>query len=173
MKDMQNKDINEEVGDKISPKVTQIYEIGYLLVPTIEEERIPEAYGNLKETVTSFGGELISDEMPKSIGLAYSMLKVISNVRHKFNTAYFGWVKFEMSTEKVTELKKKLDLDTNVIRFLIVKTVRENTMATKRYVNRDFTRRRPSITKKEGENEAPVEINKEEIDKEIDALAAV
>ena len=54
-----------------------------------------------KELVSSFGGEIISDEMPKMTGLAYSISKVISNVRSKFNTAYFGWIKFTICGESL------------------------------------------------------------------------
>jgi hypothetical protein len=98
-------------------------------------------------------------------------VKVVANVRNKFNTAYFGWVKFTMDTDKILELKKKLDLDPNFVRFLILKTVKENTIATKRYVGRDAIHRKPK-TEKGGENETVVPINKEEIDKEIDAMGA-
>lgn len=163
----------EIMNEEVSVKNSQVYELGYLLVPTIEEDRVAEVYGNLRELIVSLGGEMISDEMPKSIGLAYTMVKVIANVRNKFNTAYFGWVKFEMDKENIAKLKAKLDLDVTVIRFLITKTVRENTMATKRYMPAGMVRRKPFTAKKEGENETPVEINKEEIDKEIDALASV
>jgi len=149
---------------------SKIYELGYLLLPSIKEEEVPINYGNLKELVISHGGEIISDEMPKMINLAYTMQKVIGNVRKKFNSAYFGWEKFSMEASNVLELKKRLDLDPNVIRFLILKTVRENTIAAKRYVRRD-TYKRPKG--KAGENETTAPINKEEIDKEIDALIAV
>ena len=155
----------KEIGEDTNSRV---YEVGYLLVPTISEENLPAVYGNLKELVSSFGGVAISDDMPKMINLAYSMTKVVSNVRNKFNTAYFGWVKFMMDGDKVLELKKKLDLDPNFIRFLILKTVKENTIATKRYVRRE-THMRPMIKKNEN-NETTVPIDKEEIDKEIDAL---
>lgn len=148
----------------------QVYELGYLLVPTLTEENFPIVYNGLKDLVSSFGGEYISDEMPKMIPLAYSMLKVVSNVRSKFNTAYFGWIKFYMDKEKVGELKKKLDFDANVIRFLILKTVKENTVASKRFVGRDSAYRK---TPKRDENVEVTPINKEEIDKEIDAMVAV
>jgi ribosomal protein S6 len=150
---------------------SRIYEVGYLLVPTIEEVDVPAMYGNMKELVASFGGEIISDDMPKKINLAYTMLKVVSNVRSKFNTAYFGWVKFEMTPEKILELKSKLDLDPNIIRFLITKTVKENTIAAKRFVYRDTTRRKTPMQKKD-ESEVSAPINKEEVDKEIDAMVA-
>lgn len=147
----------------------KIYELGYLLAPTIKEEDVGVVYGNLKELVLSFGGEIIADEMPKMTNLAYSIQKVISNMRNKFNTAYFGWTKFVMGSEKVSELKKHLDLDPNFIRFLILKTVKENTIAAKRFVRGEIYKKPKA---KSAENETSIPINKEEIDKEIDALVA-
>ena len=168
-KNGENKINNDDLASEGDAN-SKIYELGYLLLSSAKEEEIPINYGNLKELVISEGGGIISDEMPKMINLAYPMQKVIGNVRKKFNTAYFGWIKFRMEAGKVIELKKRLDLDPNFIRFLILKTVRENTIAAKRYVRRDTYRRPKSKT---GENEAITPINKEEIDKEIDALVAV
>lgn len=148
----------------------RVYELGYLLVSTIKEEDVPASYGNLKELVNSLGGEVISDEMPRMTQLAYTMQKVVTNVRSKWNTAYFGWIKFTMKPAKVLELKAKLDLDPEIIRFLITKTVKENTIAAKRFVRDDMTHRKTPSAKKEA-GPAP-EINKEEIDKEIEAMVA-
>ncbi len=169
MQDAENT-INNESLDALNGSDSKIYEVGYLLIPTIKEEEVPALYGNLKELVSSFGGEVIMDEMPKMTSLAYEMLKVTSNVRSRFNTAYFGWTKFTMESELVLELKKKLDLDPNFIRFLILKTIKENTIAAKRFV-RGETYKKPTA-KKSGENEVVAPINKEEIDKEIDAMVA-
>jgi ribosomal protein S6 len=151
----------------------RVYELGYLLLPSITEENVPASYGNLKELIASLRGEVISDEMPKFRELAYQMEKVVSNVRSKYNTAYFGWVKFYMEPNKVTELKKKLDLSPELIRFLIIKTVKENTIAAKRFIGRDTRRPRMTPTHKAEEGDAPAApINKEEIDKEIEAMVA-
>lgn len=172
MNPMQEKDAKDE--NEIKEEIRgRVYELGYLLVPTIPEEDVSVVFGNLKELVSSLGGIAISDEMPKMMPLAYSMVKVISNIRNKFNTAYFGWVKFTMDSDKVLELKKKLDLDPNFIRFLILKTVKENTIAAKRFVRGDMSQHRRPKTEKGGENEVVVPINKEEIDKEIDAMVSV
>ena len=151
---------------------SRIYEVGYLLVPTISEEDLSVHYGNLKELVASTGGDVVSDEMPKMIDLAYPMFKTLQNVRNKFTSAYFGWVKFSMDPEKTLDLKKKLDLDPSIIRFLMIKTVKENTIASKRFMHRDVIRRKVPMMKKEGEGEEVVPINKEEVDKEIDAMVA-
>lgn len=166
MQDGEIKDIHEgEQGGN-----ERVYELAYLFVPTIEEADVPAAFGNLKELVATMGGMPLSEEMPKLIQLAYTMTKVISNVRHKFTTGYFGWIKFTMDAERMSELKKKLDLDSSLIRFLVLKTVKENTIASRRFVSPD-TGKRPKTPKSEGgEGEAP--INKEEIDKEIDAMVA-
>src|SRR3989344_8989196 len=109
---MQQEEIEDQNETK-GPQDSRVYELGYLLVPTIPEEDVPVIYGNLKELVSSLGGSAISDEMPKMIPLAYAMTKVVNNARGKFNTAYFGWMKFTMGAEAVLELKKKLDLDPN------------------------------------------------------------
>lgn len=164
----ENNILNEISGDENS----RVYELGYLLVPSIAEEDVPVSYGNLKELVLSFGGEIIADEIPRMIPLAYSMVKVTSNVRSKFTKAYFGWTKFIMDPKKVLEMKKHLDLDPNFIRFLILKTVKENTIAAKRFVRGEMDYRRPAM-RKNVSTEAVVPINKEEIDKEIDALIGV
>lgn len=148
---------------------SRVYEVGYLLVPTLSEEEVPAVYGNIKELVSSFGGEMIADEMPRMMPLAYKMVKVVANVRNKFDSAYFGWVKFNMDSDKVVEMKKKLDLDPKIIRFLVLKTVKENTIAAKRFV-RGSVDKKPRTAKNENEEATP--INKEEIDKEIDALIA-
>ena len=59
----------------------------------------------------------------------------------------------------------------NFIRFLILKTVKENTIAVKRFM-RGESYKRP-ILKRSTENENIMPINKEEIDKEIDALVSI
>lgn len=148
---------------------SRVYEVGYLLVPTLSEDEVPALYGNLKELLVDAGGIAISDEMPKMTDLSYSMTKVVSNVRSKYDTAYFGWVKFEIDPESIESIKKNLDQDANVLRYIIVKTVRENTIAPKRFVGKESSRRKYSA-KRNTEDETP--IDKEVIDKEIDALVS-
>lgn len=165
--------MSDEEKDLSAQTDKKVYEVGYLLIPKLAEEEAPAIYGNIKELVARLGGEIISDEMPRLIPLAYSMSKVIANVRNSFNTAYFGWVKFYMDAEKIAELKKNLNQEASMLRFLITKTVKENTMSSKRFTSREGMPRRriaPTAVKKE-EGEA-VPINKEEIDKEIEALVA-
>ena len=66
MTDAEDKVNNDSLveSEDTTPKV---YELGYLLVSTIKEEDLGVSYGNLKELVSSFKGEVIADEMPKMI----------------------------------------------------------------------------------------------------------
>ena len=173
---MQDKELNEnvDVSEETFETDPRVYEVGYLLVPTTKEEDVPGVYGSLKELVSSFGGQVISDDIPVMITLAYTMEKVIQNVHHKYDSAYFGWIKFFMDPGKILELKKKLDLDPNIIRFLTLKTVKENTIASKRFIKSDMRKRTPIVGKTEDgpKAEEDTTINKEEIDKEIEAMVA-
>ena len=170
MSELETKD-QSETKEAEDPRV---YELGYLLLPIIAEENVPASYGNLKELILSFGAEVITDEMPKKINLAYSMYKIIANTRQKFDNAYFGWIKFYMSPEKILELKTKLSFHPELIRFLIVKTVKENTIAGRRFIGKELPHRRiPTLHKPPEVTEPSTPINKEEIDKEIDAMVAV
>ncbi len=142
-----------------------VYELGFLLVPDITEEKLPEMFGNLKDAVLAKGATAIAEEFPRHMPLAYTMEKTINNKIERFNNGYFGWIKFELDPSKVAELDAALRLRTDVIRHLITTTVRENTIASKRPIG---VRRR---TKDEsGKDITAPEMSKEEIDREIEAL---
>ncbi|MBP7804909.1 MAG: 30S ribosomal protein S6 [Candidatus Pacebacteria bacterium] len=142
-----------------------VYEIGFLLTPSTTEERLPEAFGALKNVIVDMGAVAISEEFPKLLTLAYTMEKTINNKIERFKEGYFGWIKFEMEGTTLAKLEATLRLRDDVIRHLIVKTVRENTLASKRSLG---VRRRPGADVKD--NAAAPEMSKEEIDREIEAL---
>lgn len=112
-----------EKGDTLT-----IYEVSYLLLPSLAVEQVPAKVASLKGVLTSVGGQVISDENPVLIDLAYPMTKVVQTIRNKCTKGYFGWVKFETTKEGIGEIKKNLDLDNDILRYLIIKTVRENTL---------------------------------------------
>lgn len=165
---MAKKTIEENVEEQQNNVRLSIYEVGYHLLPTIAEENLGEEVTALKDLLSNDGAVFISDEYPKLIELAYEMTRSIANKKQKFTSAYFGWVKFECNTTQAKVIKEMLDKNEKLIRYLMVKTVRESTMSVKRVYNKpEGAKKRPSVAKT---TEPQEEINEETIDKEIDAL---
>ena len=160
------KKIIEENPEEEKDLRLSVYEVGYLMVPTIAEESLGGEVTIFKDMFLENGAVFISDEYPKLLELAYEMSRSVNNKRQKFSYGYSGWVKFECTTSQAKIIKEVLDKNEKLIRFLMIKTVRENTMSVKRnYGKQDGSRRRP-VQKQED----ITPINEETIDKEIDAL---
>jgi ribosomal protein S6 len=146
----------------------RVYELAYLFVPTLAEETVLGSFGNLKALIEEHKGVFVSEEMPKTMPLAYQMSRTIENKKTWFNDAYFGWIKFEIEPSALEGIEAKLKRDEQILRYMILKTVKENTIASKKPM-REYKKR--SESKTEGGEPAP-EMNKEEVDKQIDALVA-
>jgi ribosomal protein S6 len=147
---------------------TNVYELGFLLVPSIAEENVVAEMTVLKDAAARLGASFLSEEAPKLIDLAYQMERDIANKKHKFNTGYFGWVKFELAPEKVAVLNEELGRMDTLIRFLLISTVRENTMTPKKAPKTEGARVRTG--KKDGEEEDE-SMSTEEVDKKIEEMA--
>jgi ribosomal protein S6 len=161
--------VNEEeiIEEKDISSILNVYEVGYLMVPTIAEEGLGAEVTVFKDMLIDNGAVFISDEYPKLLELAYEMSRSIDNKKQKFSYGYFGWVKFECSASQAKIIKDFLSKNERLIRYLMIKTVRESTMSIKRsFARADGPRRRPAYNKVE-EKEV---INEETIDKEIEAL---
>ncbi len=143
-----------------------VYEVGYLMVPTISEENVGGEVTAFKDELQAQGAIFISDEYPKMMELAYEMSRSIANKKQKFSYGYFGWVKFECTTVQGKAIKESLDKNEKLVRYLMITTVRESTMSSKRPYGKTEGARRPRTNR--SEETGP--INEEVIDKEIDAL---
>lgn len=160
------KEVVEVVDVEEADAKSSIYEVGYIMVPSIPDENLGGEVTNLKDSLSDMGATFISDEYPKMLELAYEMTRSIANKKQKFSYGYFGWVKFECSTSQAKVIKDMLSKNEKLVRFLMIKTVRENTMSVKRaYGKQDGAKRRPAQ-----KHEETTPINEEVIDKEIEAL---
>ncbi len=110
----------------------RVYELGYLLVPTVAEGQIPEALGEIKKILEKNGATVVSEGAPEFIDLAYEMEHIVGSARSRYTQAYFGWVKFEAGPETMELLKKAFDGLATVIRYLLVKTDKANTVVFKK-----------------------------------------
>ena len=144
-----------------------VYELGFILVPSITEEKLPEIFGTLKSVMQDMGAVIFAEESPKMMTLSYTMEKTINNKIERFKDGWFGWVKFELIAGDVAKLDAKMRLREDVIRHILISTVHENTIASKR----SPSRRHGKDGVGEKESGAP-EMSKEEIDREIEALVS-
>lgn len=110
----------------------QVYEIGYLLVPSVPEEKVSAEVENLKAILSKKGAEFIGQEAPELITLAYTMVKKIGPSNHRFDKGYFGWFKFELSSKEIESIKKSFEENPNMLRMLLINTIKENTYLGKK-----------------------------------------
>lgn len=115
--------------DQVEQAENRIYELGYHVASSIPAEKLPAEVTTIKDLLEANGAVFISEEFPKLKQLSYAMTKVVGARHLKFDTAYFGWIKFEITPSAVDAIKKALERNDNVIRFILVKTVRESTVA--------------------------------------------
>lgn len=117
--------IADKVGDK--GEIRKVYEIGYVLVSSIPEEKVGTVIAGLKDLLKEKGAEMIAEGAPELRTLAYKMVKKIGPSNHKFTQGYFGWVKFELSGSEIEGIKKAFETREDMLRTLVITTVRTDT----------------------------------------------
>lgn len=105
-----------------------VYEIGFHLVPRLTEDEVPSHVDEIKSVLDKAGAEIISEEFPTLIDLAYAISTTVSGQKEEFDTAYFGWIKFEADPAVIDDTDSAVREMQNVLRFIIVKTLREDTV---------------------------------------------
>ena len=149
-------------------ELMQVYELGFHIVPTIAEEKVANVFGDIKALLEKNGAVFISEEYPKMRALAYTMLKNEAGKNEKFNFAYFGWIKYELPKEAAADVKDVLEKNKDVLRFLVIKTVRENTLYSHKFSKKEGDK--ADSPKEESPLEEVVLASEEEIDKSIEEL---
>ena len=139
---------------------THIYEVGFLLMPALAEEKLLQTFAVIKKVLADQNATILGEGFPKSRPLAYPI--------KKFESAFFGWLKFESNSEALTTLREFLKNNSEVIRFLLVKTVRESTVATPVF----FGKPRSRLEKNGKKEEIPAgsKMTTAELDKTIEEL---
>lgn len=105
--------------------VPQLYEVGYLLVPSIVEEALGEEANAVRLAIEAAGGSVVGDGFPALRALAYPIRKGNREGGTTYNNAYFGFIRFEMLPQMALTLKLALEKNASLVRFLIMKTVKE------------------------------------------------
>jgi ribosomal protein S6 len=116
----------------MSEKITRLYELSFILIPTIPESEVSQKVDVLKNYITSLEGTISSEGPTEYIDLAYSMEKTIGSKKSIYSQGYFGFIKFEATPESLEALKKSLDNEAELVRYMMIKTAAENTIVFKK-----------------------------------------
>lgn len=146
----------------------QVYEVGFHVIPIVAEDDLGVRVTAVRDVIEAAGGRMISDEYPKHLDLAYPMVKIAANKRATYHSSYFGWMKFDADPASIRAIDKVLKADEFIIRFILVKTVRENTMVPKKVLREKRNEETPHA--KESPAEKQPAMTEEELDKTIDSL---
>lgn len=162
-----------------------VYEIGYLITPSIPEEKVPAEVEGVKRIIAAAGASVLAEEAPHLLKLAYEIRrKTMAGSYDKFTEAYFGWIKFEAGSSAIETAKKAIEILPSVLRMLLITTTRENTYLGKhapaiaaeiggrKAVTAEKAPSKPfeakAGAKTETGSDAPASV--EEMDKSIDAM---
>lgn len=166
--------LKQTMNENVRDDRQGVYEISYLLAG-LPEEKVAAESASLTKIVTTAGGVVIAEEAPRHEHLAYTMRKkTVSGAYDKYDSAHFGWVKFEMNSNKIEGVKKAIEVVPAVLRILVTTTVKENTYLGKRApaIAEAFGKKPMAegdvAEKKIADPVAPVSV--EEMDKSIDDL---
>ena len=107
-------------------KAVQVYELGYLVLPSIPEENLADLVATLQGIVKKSGGVEIASEDPIKFDLAYTMSKVVGARKYVADEAYIGWMKFEVEPSEVIAIKTAVEALDEILRCLLIKAPRES-----------------------------------------------
>ncbi len=152
----------------------KIYEVGYHIIPIVAVENISNEVENINNFLIKEGAVIVSEEFPEMRDLAFAMSKSVGGSKRKFDTAYFGWTKFDAGEASIAKIKKFFDENENILRFILIQTVKEDTLFSpiSPKIPPSPSKEEPKTTKNLAEKEIKSPISEEELDKTIDKLIA-
>lgn len=147
--------------EKTAERDVKVYEIGYLIVPSIGDEKVSGEVSAIKDIIAKHKAEVIADESATLRPLAYTMVKKVGTVNRRFDSAYFGWIKFEAAPVEVRLIEKEVKEVESILRLLLINTVREHVLLSSKLNLESSDKETP-----EGRSKGPV--STEDLDKSID-----
>ena len=103
----------------------QVYEIAYLILPSIPEDNLSGVVDSIKAVIAKEGGTVTGGEDPFKYDLAYTMSKTVGASRYVVNDAYIGWLKCELEPEAAPKVKVALEKISEILRLLLIKAPNE------------------------------------------------
>ena len=97
------------------------YELAFHVLPTVAEGEVSAVFDRIKAAITSVGGQVTSEEAPARFDLAYEIVKFLEGRNRKFSSAYFGWVRFSVTPDKIAEITESVEGVKEILRHLMIR----------------------------------------------------
>jgi ribosomal protein S6 len=156
--------------------VLSTYELGYHLVPSLSEDDLALRVGELMKLVTENGGNILSEGAPEPFTLAYTMKRLRGGKWEKYDTSFFGWVRFEAPAEALPVVKEVLEQSEYLVRHLILKLDAKalapapEPRKPQPVELKEVETEPKQLEKKQDKEEDKGEVQEEELDKQIEDL---
>lgn len=165
-----------EPSSQAPADTTPIYEVGFHIVPTVDESQVAAVVEKIKKSLGS-DVEIVAEEAPKRMHVAYQIERATQGKREKYTESYFGWVKFALKGDEVGAQVNAIELSlrgmNEVLRYLLIQTVRDDLMQQKsRAVFGSDRLEGETIKRVPREAEKAGEVSEAELDKSLEALTA-
>ena len=104
--------------------------------------------------------------------LMYPMTTLEKAVKVDYDTAHFGWLKFESSSEAADELTAALKANKSILRSIVFRTVREDTRAKIKAPTLREVKRETPVHKPKRIEEVSAPVSEVDLDKALEGLTA-
>ncbi len=148
---------------------SRVYEASFHIVPSGGEEGALKEFEAIRTLLESKKAAILGQDIPRPITFAYEIQKDIERKRHTFPNGYFGWFVFEADPSAAHAVKEALNTMNSVIRFLLVKTIKEAATPQKHSFAAAPTHERREAPRRKEEKPAG-EMNVAQVDAEIAKL---
>ncbi len=116
-------------ADQVKDREAQVYEVGYHLLPTLSESEVEAAVKDMRSFLSKEGAQFVGEKMPEKVDLAYAIERRTEGKYQSVRSAYFGWVAFSLAPGVTATVKKFMDTNPSVLRYILVTTSEDEVKA--------------------------------------------
>lgn len=163
--------VEKALETDVESALSRIYEVGYHVSSTVKEEDVEKIVAEIRQEIEKEGGSFIAEGAPSLTRLSYIISTKEGGKRVDHDRAYFGWIKFEAPVAAAQALEGSLKTNKSVIRYIVFRTVREETRAHLKAPQLREVRRTDTIKstpKRVEESAAPV--SEADLDKALEEI---
>lgn len=157
--------MSEKIAHEDKGEDTVAYELGYHLVPSLGEEDLALRVTSVQKAIEKAGGTPIAESYPQAFTLSYTMKRLRGGRWEKYDTSFFGWVRFTAPRAGMPALEDELRHDEHLIRHLLF--VLDPVALEPAPVRRE-PGAKPLVKRQDAEEKG--EVSEQELDKQIEQL---